>query len=220
MKTKISTFRTLLILATAVFVVSACSEEVKKPLIPLAATEVKDLAADPNLAAPGGPPKYTKKYTLFSFKDNKIIPNSDSASTKWDIGFRATSIILNGGISGPGKAAGQLVSGLFDEMLIAPTDGYVQDATGNVFGVPASWYNYTGSSLKPNNAVITVPGKIIMIKTADGKFAKIEILSYYKGNPNTTTPEFDNFATRPAPRYYTFKFIYQPDGTPNLKDTK
>jgi hypothetical protein len=56
-----------------------------------------------------------------------------------------------------------------------------------------------------------------VIKTADGKYAKVEMISYYKGNPNTTTAAFADLATRPTSRYYTFRFAYQGDGTTSFK---
>ena len=49
-------------------------------------------------------------------------------------------------------------------------------------------------------------GKIIVAKTSDGRYAKMEILSYYKDAP--ATPTFNNEA-----RYYTFRYVYQPNDT-------
>ena len=48
----------------------------------------------------------------------------------------------------------------------------------------------------------------------------MEIISYYKANPHTTTATFADLNTRPASRYYTFRFIYQPDGTTNFATTQ
>jgi hypothetical protein len=56
-----------------------------------------------------------------------------------------------------------------------------------------------------------------VIKTSDGKYAKLEMKSYYKGNPDTTTPTFADLATRPASRFYTFRFAYQADGSTTLQ---
>jgi len=44
---------------------------------------------------------------------------------------------------------------------------------------------------------------VLVIRTHDGKYAKLEILSYYENaEPNAT---FDNY------RYYTFDYVYQPN---------
>jgi hypothetical protein len=193
----------------ATVVCSACDEDDETPIIRLEAETVADLNS-----------VSSKNFTLFSFANNTV-PNSDSATTKWDIGFRGTTIILNSGASGPGQAGGQIVHGIFDELLEAPATGYAQDTptTKAILG-NGGWYTYTGSALVPNNAILPLAGKILVLKTADQKFVKVEILSYYLGNPSTTTAAFADLATRPASRYYTFRFIYQADGTSNLETTK
>ena len=68
------------------------------------------------------------------------------------------------------------------------------------------WYIYDGTT----HLISTVPGVVILIRTADGKYAKMMILSYYKGNPANIDPNKD------LSRYYTFKFAYQPDGSRNF----
>lgn len=198
----------LLLFATTLF--TACDEDDNAPVVQLEATTVSDLNA-----------VSTKNFTLFSFADGATVANTDSTTTHWDIGFRGTTIILNGGVSGPGQAAGQIVNGIFEELLEAPTDGYAQDSqTTKAIQGSGGWYTYTGEAQSgPKHAVLPNAGKILVLKTADGKHVKMEILSYYLGNPNTTTAEFADLTTRPAARYYTFRFIYQPDGSTNLKTT-
>lgn len=189
--------------------ITACSDDDDKEPVKLTATEVKDLNSES-----------TTKFTLFSFKNNAVVANTDSVSTQWDIGFRGTTLILNGGISGPGQAQGQIVSGIFDELTEAPEDGFVSDAAAaKAITGSNGWYTYTGTTSVPNHAILPIAGKIIVVKTADGKYAKLEIISYYKGNPSTTTAEFADLATRPLARYFTFRFIYQPDGTRNFEMT-
>ncbi|HWA35366.1 MAG TPA: HmuY family protein, partial [Cyclobacteriaceae bacterium] len=137
----------------------------------------------------------------------------DSVSTKWDIGFNSTNIIVNGGTSGPGQGAGQVVSGIFADITTAPTTGFVQDnknATPTaVYAIPRGsgngWYTYNQST----NIVTPTAGKVLVFKTADGKYAKVEILSYYKGSPNPPTATSTD-------RYYTFRYVYQADGSTKL----
>ncbi|MBX2956212.1 MAG: HmuY family protein [Cyclobacteriaceae bacterium] len=199
---------TLLFLAATIL--TACDEDDNTPVIQLEGTTVADLNA-----------VNTKNFTLFSFADNAVILNTDSATAKWDIGFRGTTIILNGGVSGPGQAAGQLVNGIFEELQEAPTDGYAQDSqTTKAIQGSGGWYTYTGEAPSgPKHAVLPNAGKLLVLKTADGKYVNMEILSYYQGNPSTTTETFADLATRPAARFYTFRFIHQKDGSTNLKTT-
>jgi hypothetical protein len=200
----------IILLLFSVSLFTQCDEDDENPVVPLEATQAADLNAES-----------TKNFTLFSFANNQIVLNSDSATTKWDIGFRGTTIILNGGVSGPGQTQGQIVSGIFDELTEAPADGYTSDnATAKAILGSGGWYNYTGTTSVPNHAVLPIAGNIIVVKTTDGKYVKAEIISYYKGNPDTTTGTFADLATRPPARFFTFRFIYQPDGTTNFETTK
>ncbi len=52
-----------------------------------------------------------------------------------------------------------------------------------------------------------------MVRTGDGEYyAKIRILSYYEGNPEPDTEEFENAPSR----YYTFEYAIQMDGSTDL----
>jgi len=156
----------------------------------------------------------TGHYTFFRLKDAAVVPLSDSASAKWDIGFRATNIIVNGGSSGPGAGATFFYTGLFSDLTTIPDSSFKQDAGATL--ALASWYTYTGTTTVPNHAILPVPGKVIVIRTADNKYAKLEIISYYKDNPNTSTSTFADLSTRPASRYFTFRYVYQADGSKKL----
>lgn len=199
----------ILFVAVSLLFSSCSDDEVKKKAQELEATDVADLNS-----------VSTKNFALFSFADGAVVTNTDSATSKWDIGFRGTTVILNSGTSGPGAASGQILTNIFDDITEAPVDGYAVDGTTKA--IPGSeWYTYTGDApTGPKHAVLPLAGKVIIVKTADGKYAKLEILSYYKGNPNTTTAEFADLATRPASRYYTFRYIYQPDGSTNFETTE
>ena len=191
---KISTSILLSMLALA-----SCdkTEEVVKE--PVKAETVKDIAANPT-DAPS-----SNKYTFFSFKNGKLT-SADSASTKWDIGFRSTTIIANGGISGPGQASVVVKDGIFSEIKEVPVGtAFAVDATTSL-GIPTGsgkgWYNYNAAA----NLISPIAGKVFLVKTADGKYAKFEILSYYKGAPASPTGT-------DVGRYYSIRYVYQPDGT-------
>jgi hypothetical protein len=194
-----------------VFTLTSCDDDNPAPeIVTLSASQVSDLDA-----------VSTSSYTLFSFESGANVSNADSATNAWDIGFRGTTIILNSGISGPGQAEGQLVDGIFGELTEAPVTGYSRDtdAAKAIIG-SGGWYTYTGTTSVPNHAILPNAGKILVIKTATGKFVKMEILSYYQGNPSTTTAEFADLAARAPSRYYTFRYLCQPDGTTNLQATE
>jgi hypothetical protein len=178
----------------------------------LEATTITNLEADPATGYDpntGQPIGTTGKYKLFSFKTGATVLNTDSATSNWDVGFRGTTIIVNSGTSGPGTASAQVVEGIFDEYFTAPGDGYKVDGTTKAIptGSGNGWYN--ASATQPT-IISPIAGRIIVIKTSEEKYAKLEILSYYKDAPPNPT------GTEPA-RYYTFRYVYQPDGTKNLK---
>ena len=157
-------------------------------------------------------------YTFYSLSENKVIDQADSATTKWDLGFKGTTIITNSGVSGPGNGGATIMVGIFEELTTAPSSGYATDGTGSLAiptGSDNGWYHYTGTT-SPEHAILPIAGKIIMVRTAEGKYAKVEILSYYKGSPNTTTAGFVDSGTRPPGKHYNFRFSYQPDGSTNL----
>lgn len=213
MKT-ISSISLLLIAALAVSFTS-CKKDDPTPVV-LTATTFSNLSADPPSGGynptNGQPIGITKKFTFFSFKTGAVVANTDSASTKWDIGFNSTNIIINGGTSGPGQGSGQVVSGIFADLATAPDAGFIQDnknAAPAVYGIPRGsgngWYTYNQST----NIITPTAGKVLVFKTADGKYAKMEIISYYKDAPATPT-------STSVDRYYTFRYIYQPDGSTKL----
>lgn len=206
----------LLMIAIVAEVFVACKKDDPAPA-PLTATTVSNLAADPPSGGynptNGQPIGVTKKYTFFSFKTGAVVANADSASAKWDLGFNGTTILVNSGTSGPGTGGAIVKSGIFDEITVAPDDGYLQDnknSTTAPYAIPKGsgngWYNYNGAT----NVISPIAGRVLIIRTADGKYAKMEILSYYKDAPATPT-------SSSIDRYYTFRYLYQPDGTKNLK---
>lgn len=210
MKTRSNTLR-LFLFAAATAAFPACSSSDDPAPVPLTATTVKDVAADPtSTSSTGQPVPGTNKFTFYSMKNNAIVPNADSASTKWDVAFRGTTIITNGGTSGPGQGGVSVQSGIFDDIKTVPaTATFTQDSKA-AYGIPSGsgngWYNYNPAT----NIISPIAGKVFLLKTAEGKYAKMEILSYYKGAPATP-------AATDASRYYTFRYLYQPDGSTNLQ---
>jgi len=194
-----------------IVVMASCTKEnTSAPVNTLIDKLVQDVPADPiigldNLGRPFG----YNKFTFYSFETNSVVPSADSASTKWDVAFRGSTIITNGGASGPGNGGAFVYQGLFDDLKSIPADStFKLDQSLATTAVGKSWYVYDA----PNNLFIPTPGRIVVIRTASGKFAKMEILNYYKGGvtPAVSAPSDEKLQKQ---RYYTFRFAYQSDGT-------
>jgi hypothetical protein len=205
------------VLAAVVFFQSCTKEEVSEPQVTLIQKIVKDVPADTILGVSQiGQPFGSGRFTFYSFETNSIVPNSDSNSTKWDIGVRGSTIITNGGTSGPGNGGAFVYVGTFDDLTSVPADSTFRvDAAPNLAITAASnrgWYLYTPQT----NLLTPLPGRVLVFRTATGKYAKVEILNYYKGGvtPAATDPDAVKIFNQ---RYYTFKFAYQADGTKNFK---
>jgi hypothetical protein len=200
------------IAAALVVTASSCKKDSDSSPAPLEAKTTNDINSNP--ADNGGFSMY------FNLTTGTTVPASDSNSTKWDIAFKTTTIKVNSGKSGPGTASAQIVSTGFDDLLEAPADGYATD--GDAFAIPTGanngWYTYTGAAASgPQHAILPIAGKTIVVKTANGKYAKVQILSYYKGNPNTSTADFADLTKRPLGGYYTIRYMIQADGSRKLQ---
>jgi hypothetical protein len=178
---------------------------------------VRDLPADTILGiAPSGQPYGAGKYTFYSLENNTVIASADSATSKWDIGFRGTTIITNGGNSGPGQGGGFVFTGLFDELKTIPADStFRTDNAPTSYAITSGsnrgWYVYNA----PVNLITAIPGRVLVIRTASGKFAKVEILNYYKGGVTPATTDSDDIKLR-RQRFFTFRFSFQPNGSKNF----
>lgn len=173
---------------------------------------MENVVADPATVPPdGGQPVASGRFTLIDLATGEIVlsydelDRSDSTSTNWDIGFSGTNVIANATAGSEGGI--QYVDGLFDELTEAPTSGY---ADMLVPGSDNSWYNYAGP---PSHLITPIPGRVIVLRTADGNYAKIRVVSYYKDAPENP----DAFADED--RHYTFEYVYQPDGSTGFETT-
>lgn len=203
---------------SALFFAAGCSENSasneKEPISQISVQTVENLHAPFDRSNPDASP-----YVYFNLRTGETVDTVQADTDNWDIAFRGTSVIINSGTSGPGQAGAVFVDIEFDNVEIAPTEGYNVDSNDN----PAitgsdGWYTYTGND-NPPHAVISNEDKTIILKTADGNhFAKLHIMSYYKDSPDYDTEEFANFQTRPPSQYYTFRYAIQM--TENLRDLK
>ncbi|WP_342088367.1 HmuY family protein [Dyadobacter sp. OTU695] len=139
----------------------------------------------------------TKTYVYFSLATGKEVPAADAKTKNWDIAFSKTTIATNSGTSGPGEGGAIVLEKPFDQVSEAPKEGYKTDGDAG-FAIPGgsgnSWYKYDMSV----HAILPIPGRTLLVKTADGKIAKVEIISYYKGAPEDVPTEESS--------YYTFRY--------------
>lgn len=160
----------------------------------LEATQTSDYSTNP--------PTITGDYIKFSFETGATTTSDD-----WDIAFRGTSILVNGGTATAddqpervGNAAAYITTGVLAEISAVDTSLLLQDDTTNGLAITTGsgngWYNYD-----PTTHIISpIAGKVIVVKTNNGKYAKLEILSYYL-----------NADTSSESQHYTFNYVYQPN---------
>lgn len=192
-----------LLLASMSFI--ACDSD-SNDLLPVISIAVEDLHA-PQEGGMGQP--ISGPFTKFDF-DTGMETESE---TDWDIAFRASDIIVNGGASmgttdeptRNGDAGVYIVTGTMADVTEVDISLFTQDS-GNGYAIMSGsgngWYTYAGP---PTFLITPTAGRILVFKTADGKFAKVEILSYYEGAPENP----DAFTDQS--RYYTFNYVYQPN---------
>ncbi|MBE9583503.1 HmuY family protein [Mucilaginibacter sp. JRF] len=131
----------------------------------------------------------------FSIDKGTVVTGADTASANWDIAIQRTNILVNSGTSGKGITTAQLLKDTsFDKVTAAPADGYIEDsaeAKAVPPGTGKGWYLYDMT----NHTINPAPGRVIVVKTASGKYAKVEILSYYKNGDGD-------------PSHYTFRYAF------------
>lgn len=150
-------------------------------------------------------------YTFYSLRENRVVPPADSASTDWDLAFNSTTILVNGGASGPGMGGAVVLQDTaFTAVTEAPpADSFAVDRgterteTAIPGGAGNGWYDYDFTT-----GIVAPRPAVLVIRTADGRFAKVDIESYYRGAPaaEELNPE-EGF------RFYTFRYLFQPDGS-------
>lgn len=192
-------------LAVLVFFMSftSCNNDDDVSTVETVSLETKTYS---NLYAPqsGGQGQPTSgEFTKFSFSEGAIV-----TSDNWDIAFRGTTLIVNGGTeigltdepTRTGIAAVSVVTSTFDNLTTIPAVSTFKQDEAGAYAFSEPWYDYNAVT----HIISPVAGKVYVVKTFNGKYAKFEILSYYQdapANPDMTSPS----------RYYTFKYVYQPE---------
>jgi len=140
-----------------------------------------------------------KEYVYFNFSNGKPVKIHDSSSLEWDLAFRRSKIITNGGASSKLGKAGLIDLGPlgFDMVTEVPKDNYVVDVstrtdTENPVILKPYSYNYLTHKLKAKQNVYAA-------RTADNKFAKFQLLDFYCDNKEVGC--------------ITIQFVYQKSGS-------
>jgi len=146
-------------------------------------------------------------------KFNFATGQTTTSDTDWDIALRGTIILINGGEktgiddepNRTGNGSAYIANGTMSSVTSVDTSRLREDAV-NAQAIPTGsgtgWYMYAGA---PTHLITPIAGKILVFKTHDGKYAKMEILSYYKDAP-ANPDAFEDFD-----KYYTFNYVYQPN---------
>jgi hypothetical protein len=156
-----------------------------------------------------GPLTYTvdathvEEWVFFDFSSGSIVPAANWDSPNWDLAIRRTKILTNGGATNPrGNGAVLRMEGIGLEGLAeAPESGYVQDEKPDNAGELANphldkWYNYNYWTHR-----LIPKEEVYVIRTADGKYAKMAIRDYYCGQ---------------TAGCLSFTYVYQGDGSRNF----
>ena len=142
------------------------------------------------------------RWRHFSFRLGSVM--DDAGPLDWDLGFRRFQIIVNGGprFAGHGGVV-DLGEVAFADVTSAPESGYLQTEGDSEPRNPAlaGWYRYGFFS-----HMLTPKRRVWAVRTADGRYAKIEIVSYY-------CPDFE-------PGCLTFRYVFQGDGSRRLAGTE
>ncbi|SKB42033.1 hypothetical protein SAMN05660841_00463 [Sphingobacterium nematocida] len=198
-------------------------------------TVIKDLPGDVDASMnDGADGKENRPFQtfLFRFRDQKQIwikTQADSAqwlkTKEWDIAFTGpynSEIFVNNSLDpfNPGyegtadRTAVILLKQAYQGVTLAPSDQeFDKSGTGKIGWAYNSeslgWFQYSLST----HLMQALPNRTYAIRLPDGRYAKLQLINVYKGNPTAVTN-----MNWPSP-YYTFKYYVQEDGSKNL-DTR
>jgi len=141
-----------------------------------------------------GPVLYTldatsaETWRSFSFKLGAVVDGSG------DLAFKRYAIV-----AGPGAGILDLGETAFEQVRTVPADGYVVNEGAAEPRNPAiaSWYTYGFFT-----HVLSPKPRVWAVRTADGRYAKLEMVGYYCPGPQPGCP--------------TFRYLYQGDGTTRM----
>jgi hypothetical protein len=125
-------------------------------------------------------------WVYFDFSRGGVVKIQDQTSIEWDLAFRRSKVISNGGATNKFGKAGLVDLGNsaeFNQITEAPLNNYIQDSstrTETENPILLKWYRYNYLTHK-----LTPKPNTYAVKTADEKFAKIKFLNFYCANKET-----------------------------------
>jgi len=156
----------------------------------------------------------TGNFVKFSFSEGNTVTHDN-----WDVAFRGTTLIVNGGEKAfndqpdrTGNAAVYIATGSMSAIDSVDVTKLLQDnSSGSAIlnnimiddlGVSEQgWASYSFST----HLFSPRAGRILVFRTHDDKYAKMEIIYFYDSlNPDTGNGDIGG--------YYTFNYVYQSDG--------
>lgn len=115
------------------------------------------------------------RWRYFDFSRGSVV--EDPSELEWDLAFQRLWVIVNGG-SGFAGEGGVVDLGpiAFDSVQGAPESGYVstETRTDTINRAIARWYDYSFLS-----HLLTPKPHTYIVRTAEGRYAKLELLGYY-----------------------------------------
>jgi hypothetical protein len=205
-----------LLLLTSLISFVACEKDKPTPTIDQRAysvttsgnvVTVRNLPGDTIIGVSAqGQPVGAGRYTFFSLESGQWIPNADSNSSRWDLAFAGTTVRVNNLTSGPGSGGGFVFNGSFETLASVPVDSTFRVDNHPVsYAIPRgsgrAWYTYDG----PTNLLTPIPGRTLVIRTANGQRAKVEILNYYRGGSTPSASAADSIKIRDQ-RFFHFRY--------------
>ena len=151
-----------------------------------------------------------ENWAYINLTEGETVDIADPAtSMAWNLGFKRTAVIANGGVSGPGKIGALALKDIsFEDVLEVPEETYVSDTEQiATFARGDGWYTYTGP---PNHWVLPNP-KVYVLRipadpTAESEgpyhYAKIRFIGYYENNE-----------TKEGSGYISIEYVLQDNGT-------
>lgn len=195
--------KSILVVAFVGLIMTSCDDNDGPTLEPVVSEQAINIEAPQAGGAGQGP--ISGEFTKFSFKTGGVVTD-----TSWDIAFRGTTILVNGGAAigladeptRTGSAALAIENGTLGSVLEAPIAASFKQDAADVYALATGsgngWYTYNPQV----NQISPIAGIVLVIETNDGHYAKMEIISYYK----------DLDPSNPANgRFYTFNYVYNPN---------
>ncbi|GAA0525895.1 HmuY family protein [Chitinophaga japonensis] len=216
---------TLCCLALALLLAAACKKDtVTAPgYEDGVSTVIYDLPGDTGTTVGGDSARPFRDF-YFNFSERRKITDTAVKQTlDWDIAFTDiynSMIAVNSGANkkspgygGAGKGAIVYYDKPYASITEAPSDEYfAANDLGRIgwdgYPTPADkgWYFYTLTT----HIAVPLQNRTFVLRTASGKYAKLEIINIYKGNPPAVTDMM-----WPVP-YFTFRYYVQENGSRNL----